>query len=220
MVHNRDVLVHEDNTSQSGEEIIKNLPSWMPRAISSGNFKLLDPVGRGLDRLGNDIDSANNANSVQNAETVEQIERLAKLVQVKPKSNEPIEKYRKRVIATFQNATNEGTLRSLFENISTLLDIQSSKIGYIESPENGSFILTVPGDSIDSTDITQSEFSTVISGQVAAGFRADIQTRGTFSYITPTQYSNNQSDPTKSYDGLDINGDPKNEGGTYAGVLN
>lgn len=220
MVHNREVLVSEKNTSDSGEEIFRRLPAWMPTTESSGNFKLLDPVGRAFDRLKEDIDGVDNATTVQNAESIEQVQKLAKLVEVTPKSNESLEKYRKRVISEFQNATSEGDIPGLFENVSTLLGLKVSQIGYFESSENGSFILSVPGDSIDNAAVTQSEFSEIITDQVAAGFRADIQSRGTFTYLTPAEYNNNEHDPSKAYDGLDSNGDPKGDGGTYAGVLN
>jgi hypothetical protein len=42
---------------------------------------------------------------------------------------------------------------------------------------------------------------------------------GTFTYITPTQYNDGLSEAQYGYDGLDINGDPKDNGGTYAAVL-
>jgi hypothetical protein len=72
----------------------------------------------------------------------------------------------------------------------------------------------------------------ILDKQSAAGFRIDIRSRGTFTYIGDDEYtgaydSSNggydptelSSDATKGYDGLDSNGNPKDNGGTYAGLL-
>lgn len=214
-----EVLVSGGEASESGDEIFKRLPPWMPRDESSGNFKLLDVVGRGFDRLGDDISDADDASNVQTAQSVEQVETHAKLVGVVPKSEESVEKYRRRVVGEFQNTTNEGDLPGILKNISILLDVNIGEVGYIESAENGSVLLTVPGNSIDSGPLTQEEFGEIISDQVAAGFRAEIQIRGTFTYVTSTVYNNENHDAAAGYDGLDSNSDQKDNGGTYAGII-
>lgn len=215
-----EVLVSSGEASESGEDILSELPSWMPRGESSGNFKLLDVAGRGLDRLKEDVGDADKATNVQTAESVGQLRELAKLVDLSSKSDESVEKYRKRIIGEFQNATAEGDLPGLLKNTSILLSIDQDDIEYVKGTENGAFILSVPSTSITNSAITKSEFQNLISKQSAAGYRPNIQTRGTFTYITPNQYSNNDHDATRGYDGLDANGDPKDNGGTYAGVLN
>jgi hypothetical protein len=215
-----EVLVSGGEASESGDEILKRLPPWMPRTESSGNFKLIDVVGRGFDRLGDDISDIDDATNVQTAQSVDQLKELSEIVDVRPKSGEGIEKYRRRIIAAFQNTTNEGDLPSLFENISVLLEIDKADIEYLKGQENGAFLLSVPSYAIDNASLTNSEFGNIINDQVAAGFRPDIQTRGSFSYMTPTEYNDGTHDSTKGYDGLDTNGDPKDNGGTYAGVLN
>ena len=215
-----EVLVSGGEASESGEEIFKQLPPWMPRTESSGNFKLLDVIGRGFDRLEDDISDVDKANNVQTAESIEQLRELAKLVDTPPTSDEGLEKYRRRVIVEFQNTTNEGDLPGILENVSTLLEIGKNEIEYSPGTERGAFILSVPSNAITSVSLTQSEFADIIGDQVAAGFRVNVRTRGTFTYITPTQYENNSHESSKAYDGLDSNGDPKDAGGTYAGVLN
>jgi len=214
------VLVSGGEASESGEEILKRLPPWMPRTESSGNFKLIDVVGRSFDRLDEDVSDADDAVNVQTAQTVGQIDKLAGLVGVSKKTGESVEKFRRRVIGGFQETTNEGDIPGLFENISVLLELDKEDIHYSTGSENGAFILSVPGNAIDSVSLTQNEFGEILTDQSAAGFRADVQTRGTFTYLTPTQYKNNASDPSRGYDGLDSNGDQKDNGGTYAGVLN
>ncbi len=57
--------------------------------------------------------------------------------------------------------------------------------------------------------------------------RIEVLTIGTFTYTDTDSYSGGDpydpgsqtSDASKGYDGLDANGDPKDNGGTYAGAL-
>ncbi len=205
--------------SDSGEDIFKGLPSWMPVSESSGNFKLLDVVGRQIDSLEEDISDADDAVNVQTAQSNAQLKELARLVDLSPKSDEGIEKYRRRIIGEFQNTTNEGDLPGLFKNVAVLLDIENEDVGYIERPENGDFRLSVPGPSIESVAITKDDLTQIFSKQVAAGFSIDFQIRGTFTYITPEDYQSDLHDASMGYDGLDTNGDPKDNGGTYSGFL-
>ena len=214
-----EVLVSGGEASESGEEIFESLPPWMPRHESSGNFKLLDVVGRGFDRIEDDINDAQDASNVQTAQSIDQLKEIAKLVDVSPTSESDLSTYRSRVISGFQSATNEGDLPGIFENVSTLLDIDEERINFLQGGEQGAFILSVPGSSFGSDSITQEEFAEIISDQVAAGYRADIQRRGTFTYLNTNQYSNDDHNSDNGYAGLDSDGEPT-DGGTYAGVLN
>lgn len=214
-----EVLVSGGEASENGEFILRRLPPWMPRTESDGNFKLLDVVGRGFDRLDGDIQQVDNATTVQDAENKQTIRELARLVEELPKEGESVEEYRLRVIASFQKVTSEGTLEDIFGNIATLLDISLEEISYQDLDVNGEILLGVPGNAIDSVALTKVQFAEVLKEQSAAGYRIDVTARGTFTYISPSQYTNDNHDATKGYDGLDANGDPKDNGGTYAGVL-
>lgn len=214
-----EVLVSDGAESNAGTYIFRRLPSWMPTADHTGNFKLLDVVARAIDRLDGDIQDVDNAVTVQHAESIPQLEQLAKLVALPPNEGEPREKYRSRVIADFQTLTSEGTPTDLIENAATILDVNPTSIGYRKLSENGAVELAVPGSALDSLALSDQEFVTIIGNHAAAGFRVEATVKGTFTYITPTDYSNNDHDPSKGYDGLDSNGDPKNNGGTYAGII-
>lgn len=206
-------------TSNSGEYLLRRLPSWMPRAEDTGNFKLLDTVGRAIDRLDHDIRDIDNANTVQYAETTPQLEELAKLVDLPSKENESREKYRSRTIAEFQTMTTEGTPADVIINAATLLDIDPTEITYKKLNENGVVSLGLPGKALDSQNISDTEFVEIITKHAAAGFRIEATVRGTFTYITPSDYQNGNHDPDRAYTGLDSNGEPKDTGGTYAGLL-
>lgn len=227
-----EVLVSGGETSESCEFLTKRLPPWMPVDEGDGNFKLIDAVGRGFDRMDGDIQNVDNATSVQNAESIASIREIARLVEELPKQGESVDEYRLRVIASFQKLTSEGTLEDIFGNISTLLDIAIEKITYEDLDVNGEILLGVPGDAIDSVALSQEQFAETLKEQSAAGFRIDVKSRGTFTYVGSDEYtgpydSSNggydstqlTSDATKGHDGLDSNGDPKDNGGTYAGVL-
>lgn len=214
-----EVIVSGGDASESGEVIVQSLPPWMPRDESTGNFKLLDVVGRGLDRLREDIGDANKAVNVQTAESVDQLAELAQLVELPPKTDESLEKYRRRVMGEFLTATTEGTVDDLFSNISTLLQLDKEKLEYSRGTERGSVEVTVPQNAIDSVSLTSSEFSNILEKHTAAGFRADVKSKGTFTYVTEDEYLSDVYSASLGYDGLDSNSEPKDNGGTYAGLL-
>jgi hypothetical protein len=210
--------IKESEKSDSGSYILRRLPGWMPTDESTGNFKLLDTVGHAIDRLDADIESVDNATTPQEAETVAQLEELAKMVQLPSKQNEGKEKYRTRVLVEFQHVTNEGSIDELVSNVATLLDVRIQKIDF-RKDGHGSITLAVPGSALDSLEITNSEFVNIAESLIAAGFNLSAIRRGTFTYITPTEYQNGNWDSSKGYDGLDTNGEPKDNGGTYAGLI-
>lgn len=210
--------IKESEKSDSGSYILRRLPGWMPTDESTGNFKLLDTVGHAIDRLDADIEAVDNATKPQEAETVAQLEELAKMVELPSKQGEGKEKYRTRVLVEFQHVTNEGSIDELVSNVATLLDVQIQKIDF-KKDGHGSITLAVPGSALDSLEITNSEFVNIAESLIAAGFNLSAIRRGTFTYITPTEYQNGNWDSSKGYDGLDTNGERKDNGGTYAGLI-
>lgn len=229
---NVELIAGSGEYSQSGVYLLRRLPPWMPKHEDTGNFKLLDTVGLAIDRLDNDIETANTASTVQDAETIDQLEELAKLVDLPSYENEPQEKYRSRVVAEFQTMTTEGTAADIITNAATLLGVEATEIKYTQLNENGAVSLGVPGNALDNQDISDSEFVEIITKHSAAGYRVEATVRGTFTYLSDSDYSgpydsanggydNTQlsSDATLGHDGLDSNNDPKDNGGTYAGLL-
>lgn len=215
-----EVLVSEGAESENGQDLIDKLPPWMPKDESTGNFKLLDVVGRAVDRLDGDIEDLDNATTVQHAETVAQIERLARLMNLPPKDGESKEKYRARTIAEFQTLTSEGTARDIINNSATILNTEPTKIGYTKLNENGVVNLGVPADALNASALTGDDFKTIITKQAAAGFRIEATLRGTFTYITESAYNSNEHDGSRGYTSdADGDGEPDDGGGTYAGLI-
>ena len=212
---NVEIIVSGGETSDSGEFIFDRLPPWMPIDEGSGNFKLLDAVGRSIDRLDGDITEVDHASTVQEAESVEELEQLAKLVNLPRKDGESLEKYRIRIIAEYQTLTGEGTAADVIENAATILNTDTSKIKYTDLSENGAIQLAVPSKALSNLSISNSEFVSMMEKHGAAGFRIDATLRGTFTYNSP----GDSHDAANGYDGLDTNDNPKDNGGTYAGLL-
>lgn len=199
--------------------LAKRLPPWMPTEADDGNTKLIGPVADRFDHLDAEITSVDEGTTIQHANSIGELQEMARIVDELPKQGETVDEYRMRIIAAFQKITCEGTLGDIFGNISTLLDIEPESITYEDLQANGEILLGVPGNAMDTVDLSQSKFAEVVTSQSAAGYRIDVKSRGTFTYITPTVYNNNNHDASKGYDGLDSNGDPKDTGGTYAGIL-
>lgn len=214
-----EVLVSEGAESESGGDILDSLPAWMPTDEGTGNFKLLDVVGRAIDRTEGDVRDLDHATSIQEAESIEQIEALSRILQLPQKDGEGLEKYRTRSMAEFQTLTSEGTISDMIGNAATIMNTDRSNISYQELNENGVVKLGLPGAALNELSITGSEFVNIISKHTAAGYRVEASIRGTFTFLTPTEYTNGDSDSTLGYDKLDSNGDPTGSGGTYAGLL-
>jgi len=123
------------------------------------------------------------------------------------------------VTAKFQMLTSEGTPTDLIENAATILGVDKSKIGYRKLSEHGVVELAVPGKGLSTSSLSETEFVSIIGRQSAAGFRVEATVRGTFTYVTPETYKNDNMDPERGYTSLDSDDNPKSGGGTYAGLI-
>lgn len=159
--------------------------------------------------------------SVEEDFAIRRLSEIGKLVDTTPREGESFAKYRARVTSEFILNTNEGTINELLSATATILDADISSIQYAEPSggENGTVELDLPGRALDNIALTDTEVAGILERLIAASYRLDAFRRGTFTYITPTKYNNNNHDATKGYDGLDNNGDPKDNGGTYAGLI-
>lgn len=271
-------MSHEDTTL----ELATDLPDQFPSAKGTGNYNLLDPIAKELDKHTRNIEEADLATNVQNkmapdrhirggetyvvrdgeveyynelvvdgevivrgglaaAEltvngTVEEdggtiavddafvINRLAeigKLVNLPPNEAETVSHYRARLIVEFALLSSEGTIRDLLTTVAEIFDIDVERIGFSEPSggENGTVELQFPSGALDEQELSGSEISNILDRFVAASYRVVGLSVGTFTYITPEDYNLGNIDASKGYDGLDANGDPKDNGGTYAGTI-
>lgn len=213
-----DIYLEHDTTE---EALAAQLPEFMPKNPESGNYKFFSTIAERLDALDEDINSIDRATTAQHADTLEQLKYIAQLIDLKPYQNEEKEHFRARVLAEFQIVTSNGTVSDLLNATATILGITVEDIGYTEdyTTEAGSARLELPGSKLQQFSLTNGEFAEFAAELIPASYRLDILQRGTFTFISPADYTANNHDPNLGYDGLDTNGNPKNNGGTYAGVL-
>jgi hypothetical protein len=213
-----DLYLEHDTTE---EDLAAQLPSFMPKDPESGNYRFLATIAERLEATRADVEAVDRAKSVQHADTTEEIERLARLVDLKPHRNESREHYRARVLAEFQLVTSEGTVADVLNATATILGASVSNIDYTEehTTEAGTAQLKIPSSLLDGLELTESDFAAILDKLIPAGYRIDALRKGTFTYISEATYNSGGHDSTKGYDGLDTNGDPKGNGGTYSGTI-
>lgn len=205
------------------EDLLSRLPPYLPRGVNTGHWALMRPAAERLREAEHDIQSVDLAQNVQDAETIDQLAELGKLLDTPPNEGEAKEHYRARLLAEGMLATSEGTIKDVIFGAAEILDVTMEDIGYSEpivgTTENGTASLDLPGAALDSINLTNSEVATFLDDLASVGCRIQGIRSGTFTYITPNDYNSSNFDTTKAYDGLDTDGDPKDNGGTYAGVI-
>lgn len=210
-------MTHEDTAAH----LAGNLPEYYPSSESTGNYKLLKPVADELDKHEDDIDNIGFATRVQTAQSYDQLRKLGELVSTPPNEGETLEHYRARLIAEYAIVTCEGTIEDILNTIAEIFDADVTNITYQEPAggENGTVEVGLPGLALDESQLTDVEAVDIMERLLAVSYRLEGFRIGTFTYISPTDYTNNNHDPSLGYDGLDSNDNPKNNGGTYAGLL-
>lgn len=210
-------MTHDDTTAH----LAGGLPAQFPSNPSSGNYKLLQPVAEQLDENANDIDEVDAALSVQDADDIAELEELGKLVSVLPNEGETLAHYRARVLAEYNTLTSEGTIEDLLNAAAEIISVEKTDLQYenVYVGEHGAVFLGLPAQGIDNTPLSDTEIINILDRVLSASYRLEGGIIGTFTYITPEDYNAGDFDASKGYDGLDANGDPKNNGGTYAGLI-
>lgn len=202
--------------SKYGVFLADDLPSFMPNDPQSGNYRLLDVIGRIFDRAEDDTRNVSEAVHVQTANTIGELKKLGSFVNLHAGTGESKEKFRSRLLAEHQLITCEGTVNNILTNAATILNVNVRDVGWNENiAENGAEVLEVPKSALEALELTENEFVEILSKQVPIGYRLTAQFSGTFEYISSADYDAGLSDPAKGYsDEADTI-----QGGTYAGLL-
>jgi len=215
-----EVFLEHDTTA---EDLAAQLPTFMPKDPNSGNYRLLKTVAGVLDIIRDDIEAVDFAMNVQTAQSMGELDKLGELVDLHPYENETVEHFRARLIAEYQLVTGEGTIRDLLQGAAAILDVDSRNLDYAEptlgTNEHGTMSMTFPVKTLDASELTDSELANILDQLVPAGYRLDALKKGTFTYISESDYQAANFDPDLGYDGLDGSGNPKDNGGTYSGIL-
>lgn len=198
------------------EEMVDSIPTIFPKAKNRNNYTVFGPVANQQSDLITDIHDTKNAKQVLNAKTIPQLKELGKLVDTYPKTNEPLENYRVRVLANYRTITNEATPNEIIETSAYVLQISPENVKYGETDEPGIISIGVQKNVFDESLLTQSEISELLTDSVPAGYSLIAIIRGTFEYISPSNHNDGNDYPETGYSGLDSNGDPTGVGGTYS----
>lgn len=211
----------EDSYDDNTEYLIDTLPGIMANNDESGNWKLFSPIGAEIESLEADLQAVDRATSVQQADTIAQLEKLGKMVDLSINEGESKEHFRSRLFAQYQLNTTEGTIGDVIHTVSTILDVSPENIGYKQLDVDATVEVTMPYSAVDNLNLQESEVANILDDLVPAGYRILGQTQGTFTYVTPSTYTNTSDwAQYQGYDGLNVNDEPKQDGGTYAGIVN
>lgn len=154
-------------------------------------------------------------------EIVSRLQALAQPITLPPQEGESVEHYRARIVAEFALTTGRGTIETLINTTAEILSISPERVEFAEphAGERGTAELGLPSSVLADYELSQTELIEILDKLIPAGYRLGGILTGQFTYITPEDYEISNFDPEQAYDGLDSSGDPKGNGGTYAGVI-
>lgn len=152
-------------------------------------------------------------------EFTQRLEALGQLVGVDPHQGETVSHYRARVIAEYSIVTCEGTIEDVVTATAQILGTDVSEIQIDDRAGPGEVAIFIPVAALEDIGFSDSELAEVLEKLIPASYAVAGIQRGTFTYITPSEYDSGIHDESAGYDGLDTNGDPKDTGGTYAGII-
>lgn len=213
-------LLPEQKTSEELlEKLVDSLPTAFPKDEDKNNYAVYGAIANYESRSIEDIRNVSRATEVENADSFDQLIELAKFVDVYPRTEEGLEEYRLRVLSTFQNITSEGTPKDILDNAGYILGISPTNIDYNEPESPGLITLGFPSEAVSNSALTVEQIISLLDQNVAAGYSLQSLITGTLSYIDAEDYAQGNHTAGTGYVGLDANGDPTGNGGTYSTTL-
>lgn len=210
IVPSGETVTIEEGTEKTHHDVVVN-----GELIIDGRLKALT-----LDDSNGTVTVSNNGNlRVDDRVGMVRLRELGRLVGVLPRSNESTYQYRARLLAEYAKLTSSGTITDLLTAAASIIGLENTEpIGY---REDSAFVeLQFPKPQLDDAVLDANTVVELIDDRIlTAGYRLEGTLRGTFTYITPQDYETANWDPELGYDGLDTDGNPKDNGGTYAGLI-
>ena len=208
------------------EQLVNSLPSYYADDDESGNWKLLDAVGRQVVDLDGDIQTLDGETTVQEAMDVDSLEELAGMVQVQRYSGESRDHYRARILAEYQLNTSEGTIDDAFGSIATILGCEIEDLWFQDwrflfgEVHRRTVCFLLPRDGVEGIDLSGEEISEVVQKLAPVGTTVKSQYNGSLRYKTKDEFeSKNWNGFDGGYDALDSEGNPTGKGGTKGGLI-
>lgn len=217
----------QDLTIPAGEEnVVPEGERWMYRNVYIGGVLTVNGTltAKSVDIDGELIVNGGGLVDVDDQyrqETLTQLRALGSLISVPPQEEERIEHYRARLIAEFSVLTGEATIDTLISTAAEILQTSQRNISFSEpyQGEHGTAEIGLPSVPLDEQQLNDTEVIQILDQLIPAGYRLQGLRTGTFTYISPSDYDVSNFDEDRGYDGLGANGEPKENGGTYAGVI-
>jgi len=206
-------MTHTKLTDDHLQRLKENTSAWFP--TEGDTEKLFIPAANSLGDLDEEIKDTQAGLYLETATTFAEVEKLGKIVGVRPADSDTLQYYKKRVATQYQQLSQAGNPVDILSYASTLFEIDEEDITLDFIDDKAKFKLSAPTGSIQSSTQNVSNASAVFQEITAATFSADIIGKGTLEYITESEYQSGNYDSSNGYDGLDSNGDPKGNGGTY-----
>jgi hypothetical protein len=205
-------MYESDSQETHLQDLREQTEPWIP--TDDDMKKFLDVSATAFADLDADLEDAFLAANIQTANSIEELKPFGDVVNTYPDQNEPVERYRKRVITKHKQITITGRPQELIEYTASLFDLDISQVSISNQTGNPRSEVEVPKEALDNIPLTASEVSSLLQDITAASYGADVLSRGTLEYISETEYQNTNYDPAKGYATLDQNGDIT-DGGTY-----
>lgn len=195
-------------------------PVYNPGENGSQWDKLLNAIAGEFEDW---VDSRNNVMEAGFVDTAQgpPLEKIGEIVQTPRRSGESVEHYRARLKVAFHRHIASGTVGDVKKTSALMLDTDASNLTVIEDfdAEPARFQLNVPSYVLDEAGVSVSEYRDLIDDVKAAGVRVLATEVGSFTYRSEQDYQNGINEQSKGYNGLDANGDPRDIGGGYSGLI-
>lgn len=159
----------------------QNWDSAIDFAPSSNTYKLVSALLQQAERIDTDLEDVYHNHHIDTA-TGEALDQFGSLVNAPRKSDEPDAKYRTRIKAEFAQAKTNTDFDSFVEFCSTILNTDTSNLGFITNYPGNPATVTVSTDPAvyESVSLTAAEIGDLLGGAVPAGHEVEVEERGTF----------------------------------------
>lgn len=178
--------------------------------------RLLDTFASEFEVAESELEEVHLASFIETAHG-RQLDKFGEFLQTPRQTGETDDHYRGRLVTQLAALTGGGTIWAIKQVCATLLKIDPSDAVIEEDfgTEPARFILTLEGHVIENSPVSAEEVRGFLETARAAGVRVEARTLGGFTH----RAQGDVSDPAKGYDSLDETGQPRGEGGGYAGLI-
>lgn len=199
---------------EDNRNIVKAEQEWdssIEFGDASNLHSLVEALLSAADNIDNELEQIYDAQHINTAGRKE-LEQYGKLINLPPKNEEDIEKYRARIKAKFAQSNTTTDFNSFVQFCSSILETEESNISFVTEYAGNPATVTVAADGklYEEASLTPVEIADVFSGGVPAGHTVNVLENGTFRLKSDSAIN----DPDKG-----LTSDSINTGGTLSADL-